>query len=120
MIGFPYNILEFTKRGSRLVYIRDSVSVVFDKCRRWVSVSLTLTNQWQSYMMNVSKRWGGFFAPFFEIGKAMIRLSNKMVIYHGSKEIVSSPEIRIQRYNKDFYFGFYCTVYPEQAKLCRW
>lgn len=48
----------------------------------------------------------------------MIRVSDKMIIYHGSKEIVSSPEIRIQRYNKDFYFGFYCTVYPEQAK--RW
>jgi hypothetical protein len=39
-------------------------------------------------------------------------------LYHGSQEIVESPEIRIQRYNKDFYFGFYCTLYPEQAK--RW
>ena len=41
-----------------------------------------------------------------------------MILYHGSKEIVEMPEIRIQKYNKDFYFGFYCTVYPEQAK--RW
>ena len=41
-----------------------------------------------------------------------------MVLYHGSKEIVESPEIRIARYNKDFYFGFYCTLMPEQAK--RW
>ncbi len=41
-----------------------------------------------------------------------------MILYHGSKAIVESPEIRIQRYNKDFYFGFYCTLYPEQA--VRW
>jgi hypothetical protein len=41
-----------------------------------------------------------------------------MIIYHGSKVIVQSPEIRIQKYNKDFYFGFYCTLYPEQAM--RW
>jgi hypothetical protein len=40
------------------------------------------------------------------------------VLYHGSKEIVQYPEIRLQRYNKDFYFGFYCTLYPEQA--IRW
>ena len=42
----------------------------------------------------------------------------KLVLYHGSKAIVESPEIRIQRYNKDFYFGFYCTQFPEQA--IRW
>lgn len=41
-----------------------------------------------------------------------------MILYHGSKEIVKSPEIRIQKYNKDFYFGFYCTLFPEQA--IRW
>lgn len=41
-----------------------------------------------------------------------------MILYHGSREIVQSPEIRIQRYNKDFYFGFYCTLFPEQA--IRW
>lgn len=41
-----------------------------------------------------------------------------MILYHGSKVIVDSPEIRIQKYNKDFYFGFYCTLYPEQA--VRW
>jgi hypothetical protein len=45
-------------------------------------------------------------------------LSNEIIIYHGSKDIVNSPEIRIQKYNKDFYFGFYCTLFPEQAK--RW
>lgn len=33
-------------------------------------------------------------------------------------EIVEQPEIRIQKYNKDFYFGFYCTIFPEQA--IRW
>ena len=41
-----------------------------------------------------------------------------MILYHGSKTIVDTPEIRIQKYNKDFYFGFYCTVFPEQA--IRW
>lgn len=41
-----------------------------------------------------------------------------MILYHGSKVIVESPEIRIPKYNKDFYFGFYCTLYPEQA--IRW
>ena len=41
-----------------------------------------------------------------------------MILYHGSKKIVKAPEIRIVRYNKDFYFGFYCTLMSEQAK--RW
>ena len=41
-----------------------------------------------------------------------------MIVYHGSKMIVESLEIRIAKYNKDFYFGFYCTLFPEQA--IRW
>lgn len=41
-----------------------------------------------------------------------------MILYHGSKEIVQFPEIRMARYNKDFYFGFYCTLYAQQA--VRW
>ena len=41
-----------------------------------------------------------------------------MILYHGSREIVKSPEVRILRYSKDFYFGFYCTLMREQAK--RW
>ena len=41
-----------------------------------------------------------------------------MLLYHGSKMIVESPEIRIQKYNKDFYFGFYCTLLPQKA--IRW
>ena len=41
-----------------------------------------------------------------------------MILYHGSRDIVEYPEIRKAPYNKDFYFGFYCTNYPEQAK--RW
>lgn len=32
-----------------------------------------------------------------------------MVLYHGSKQIVEYPEIRKAKFNKDFYFGFYCT-----------
>ncbi|MEE0463063.1 DUF3990 domain-containing protein [Blautia hydrogenotrophica] len=41
-----------------------------------------------------------------------------MILYHGSRQIVEYPEIRKAKYNKDFYFGFYCTRYEEQAK--RW
>ena len=41
-----------------------------------------------------------------------------MLLYHGSKEIVQFPEIRKAVYQKDFYFGFYCTNYIEQAE--RW
>ena len=41
-----------------------------------------------------------------------------MTLYHGSREIVEYPEIRKAKFNKDFYFGFYCTKIEEQAK--RW
>ena len=43
-------------------------------------------------------------------------MNNNLIIYHGSQQIVDKPEIRIQKYNKDFYFGFYCTEIFEQAK----
>lgn len=38
-----------------------------------------------------------------------------MEIYHGSKEIGQFPEIRIQKYTKDFSWGFYCTENYNQA-----
>lgn len=41
-----------------------------------------------------------------------------MLVYHGSSQIVETPEIRIAKYNKDFYYGFYCTIMREQAQ--RW
>ena len=41
-----------------------------------------------------------------------------MKIYHGSTVIVKKPEIRVEKFNKDFYFGFYCTIMEEQA--IRW
>ncbi|MBR5361707.1 MAG: DUF3990 domain-containing protein [Oscillospiraceae bacterium] len=41
-----------------------------------------------------------------------------MILYHGSTQIVEFPEIRTAKYHKDFYFGFYCTLLPEQA--IRW
>lgn len=41
-----------------------------------------------------------------------------MILYHGSKEIVREPQILKARYNKDFYFGFYCILYESQA--LRW
>ncbi len=40
------------------------------------------------------------------------------LLYHGSSEIVRTPEIRKAKFNKDFYFGFYCTIMREQAQ--RW
>lgn len=45
-------------------------------------------------------------------------LKNKILLYHGSREIVEYPEIRLHRFNKDFYFGFYCTKIAKQAE--RW
>lgn len=45
-------------------------------------------------------------------------MTGEIIVYHGSKDYVEKPEIRIQKYNKDVYFGFYCTLFPEQAK--RW
>ena len=41
-----------------------------------------------------------------------------MILYHGSKQIVEYPGIRKAQYNKDFYFGFYCTKLPDYVK--RW
>ena len=41
-----------------------------------------------------------------------------MQIFHGSTQIVAKPEIRISRFNKDFYFGFYCTSIENQS--IRW
>ncbi len=42
----------------------------------------------------------------------------KIIVYHGGSQIVETPEIRITRFNKDFYFGFYCTIMRKQAE--RW
>lgn len=39
-------------------------------------------------------------------------------IYCGSRTVVERPEIRIQKFHKDFYWGFYCTSYEQQA--LRW
>jgi hypothetical protein len=39
-------------------------------------------------------------------------------LYHGSREIVELPEIRVQKFHKDFYWGFYCTEFEKQA--VRW
>lgn len=39
-----------------------------------------------------------------------------ILIYHGSNAVVKEPEIRKARFNKDFYWGFYCTVLQKQAE----
>ncbi len=36
-------------------------------------------------------------------------------LYHGSRVIVEYPEIRVQRFQKDFFWGFYCTAIERQA-----
>lgn len=41
-----------------------------------------------------------------------------MTVYHGSQVAVRKPEIRKSVHNKDFGFGFYCTVMEAQA--IRW
>lgn len=45
-------------------------------------------------------------------------MTDSKIIYHGGKEIIEYPEIRTAKYHKDFYFGFYCTYFREQAE--RW
>lgn len=42
----------------------------------------------------------------------------KRILYHGSMQIVEQPEIRIAKFHKDFYYGFYCTTIKDQAQ--RW
>lgn len=39
-------------------------------------------------------------------------------LYHGSRDAVELPEIRVQKFHKDFYWGFYCTEFEKQA--IRW
>lgn len=40
------------------------------------------------------------------------------MVYHGSSDIVVSPDIRITKYTKDFSWGFYCISSRSQAS--RW
>ncbi|MBU3101517.1 MULTISPECIES: DUF3990 domain-containing protein [Clostridium] len=42
--------------------------------------------------------------------------NNTLTIYHGGDEFITNPEIRIGKYTKDFYWGFYFTILPEQAE----
>ena len=37
-------------------------------------------------------------------------------LFHGSNVIVEHPDIRIRGYEKDFGYGFYCTLLESQAK----
>ncbi len=39
-------------------------------------------------------------------------------LFHGSRIEVRYPEIRVQKFHKDFFWGFYCTEMEEQA--ARW
>lgn len=42
--------------------------------------------------------------------------NDEILIYHGSDCIIEQPEIRIGRFTKDFYWGFYCTMIKKQAE----
>ena len=37
------------------------------------------------------------------------------ILYHGGPAVVEMPDIRKAKFNKDFGFGFYCTMIREQA-----
>jgi len=39
-------------------------------------------------------------------------------LFHGNRVVVEYPEIRVQRYQKDFFWGFYCTQIEQQT--VRW
>ena len=39
-----------------------------------------------------------------------------MTVYHGGYQPVEKPEIRVNKYTKDFGEGFYCTIIKEQAQ----
>lgn len=39
-------------------------------------------------------------------------------LFHGSRIVVEYPEIRVQKYHKDFFWGFSCTSIEQQA--VRW
>lgn len=59
-----------------------------------------------------------FALSFGEDGEGLCRGGKNMVLYHGSKETIEKPRIIISRNNKDFYYGFYCTLFEQQA--VRW
>lgn len=42
-------------------------------------------------------------------------MDDGILLFHGSKEEVIYPEIRITRYTKDFSWDFYCTKSYQQA-----
>lgn len=45
-------------------------------------------------------------------------LNKNITLYHGGMDVITHPEIRISKYTKDFYWGFYCTILLKQAE--RW
>lgn len=45
-------------------------------------------------------------------------MDDRIEIFHGSDNVVEFPEIRKDKYTKDFSWGFYCTKNYDQA--CRW
>lgn len=45
-------------------------------------------------------------------------MKDDIILYHSSQQIIECPEVRTTKFNKDFSYGFYCTLLKEQAK--RW
>lgn len=46
-------------------------------------------------------------------------MENKVILFHGSSEVVKISEIRKTKFYKDFGFGFYCTLIEKQAVRLR-
>ena len=64
-------------------------------------------------MFHRGERHSNFFvAQSGEIGYNREKRGRRQAmrtLYHGSRVTVEQPEIRIQKFHKDFYWGFYCT-----------
>lgn len=43
-------------------------------------------------------------------------MTTNTILYHGSNQVVEHPDIHIRGYEKDFGYGFYCTLLEKQAR----
>ena len=62
-----------------------------------------------------SQKYGILKVRFSRAERWAVRMDDGILLFHGSKEEVIYPEIRITRYTKDFSWGFYCTKSYQQA-----
>ena len=62
-----------------------------------------------------SQKHGILEVRFSRAERWAVRMDDGIFLFHGSREEVVYPEIRITRYTKDFSWGFYCTKSYQQA-----